>query len=133
MLEIQARFPEAPVVVHPESLREVRERADVVCSTEKMITWCRESPAERFIAVTESGIIHRMRQECPGKEFICAPTFDFNRSHTESCRCSECKYMKMNTLEKLRDCLANGFPEVKIPEDIRLRALTPIKRMLAVS
>ncbi len=129
---VKARYPEAETVVHPESLAEVREIADVVCSTEKMIAYCRDSAAERFVVVTESGIIHRMRRECPGKEFICAPSFDYNRLPTDACRCSECKYMKMNTLEKLRDCLANGFPQVLIPEEIRARALVPIQRMLAL-
>jgi len=129
---IKERYPEAETVVHPESLAEVRVIADVVCSTEKMIAYCRESSAKRFVVVTESGIIRRMRRECPGKEFICAPSFDFNRLPTDACRCSECKYMKMNTLEKLRDCLANGFPQVLIPEEIRARALVPIQRMLAL-
>lgn len=129
---IQARFPGAETVVHPESLAEVRAIADVVCSTEKMIDYCRRSTGQRFIVVTESGIIHRMRRECPGKEFICAPTFDFNRLPTDSCRCSECKYMKMNTPEKLRDCLANNFPQVHLPEEARFKALAPIQRMLAL-
>jgi len=129
---IKDGYPEAETVVHPESLAEVREIADVVCSTEKMIAYCRESAAQRFVVVTESGIIHRMRRECPGKEFICAPSFDFNRLPTDACRCGECKYMKMNTLEKLRDCLANGFPQVLIPEKIRARALVPIQRMPAL-
>jgi len=129
---IKERYPEAETVVHPESLAEVREIADVVCSTEKMIAYCRESAAQRFVVVTESSIIHRMRRECPGKEFICAPSFDFNWLPTDACRCGECKYMKKNTLEKLRDCLANGFPQVLIPEKIRARALVPIQRMLAL-
>src|SRR5437762_7760853 len=103
LLRVRAQFPDAKVVVHPESLREVRDLADAVCSTEKMITYCKSSPARQFIIVTESGIIHRMKKECPGKEFICAPTFDTFRSPTDACRCSECKYMKMNTLDKVRD------------------------------
>ena len=83
----------------------MRELADAVCSTEKMITFCKNDPAKRFIIVTESGIIHRMQKECPGKEFICAPVFDALRAPTDNCRCSECKFMKMNTLEKVRDCM----------------------------
>src|SRR5271168_2852966 len=71
LLKLKAQFPDAKIVVHPESLREVRELADAVCSTEKMILFCKNSPAKRFIIVTESGIIHRMQKECPGKEFIC--------------------------------------------------------------
>ena len=83
----------------------MRELADAVCSTEKMITYCQSSPAKQFVVVTESGIIHRLQKECPGKEFVCAPTFDVMRAPTDPCRCSECKYMKMNTLEKVRDCM----------------------------
>src|SRR5499426_2952151 len=90
------KFPEAKIVVHPESLREVRDIADAVASTEKMITYCKTSPAKQFVIVTESGIIHRMQKECPGKEFICAPTFDVMRMPGDNCRCSECKFMKMN-------------------------------------
>ena len=86
----------------------MRDLADAVCSTEKMITYCKTIPAKQFIIVTESGIIHRMQKECPDKEFICAPTFDVMRMPTDNCRCSECKYMKMNTLEKVRDCMARS-------------------------
>ena len=70
---LREQFPDAKVVVHPESLREVRDLADAVCSTEKMITYCQTDPAKQFMIVTESGIIHRMQKECPGKEFLCAP------------------------------------------------------------
>src|ERR1051325_1894666 len=73
LLRLKASFPEAKIIVHPESLREVRDLADEICSTEKMITYCKSSPARQFVIVTESGIIHRMQKECPGKEFICAP------------------------------------------------------------
>src|SRR4051812_36224535 len=73
---LKEKFPNAKVVVHPESLREVRDLADAICSTEKMITYCKTDSAKQFIIVTESGIIHRMQKECPGKEFICAPVYD---------------------------------------------------------
>src|SRR6266566_2927895 len=72
LLQLKQKFPEAKVVVHPESLREVRDLADAVCSTEKMITYCKNSAARQFIVVTESGIIHRLQKECPGKQFFCA-------------------------------------------------------------
>src|SRR6202451_1380405 len=74
LLDLKQKFPDAKVVVHPESLREVRDLADAVCSTEKMIDYCKTNPAKRFVIVTESGIIHRMQKECPGKEFLCAPS-----------------------------------------------------------
>src|SRR6516162_16706 len=98
LLRLKSLHPDAKVVVHPESLREVRDLADAVRSTEGMITFCKTDPARQFIVVTESGIIHRMQKECPGKEFLCAPSFDVMKLPTDSCRCSECKYMKLNTL-----------------------------------
>ncbi len=133
ILRLRARFPDAKVVVHPESLREVRDLADAVCSTEKMITYCRNSPAQRFVVVTESGIIHRMQKECPGKEFICTPVFDAMRMPSDNCRCSECKYMKLNTLEKLRDCMARLAPRIELEPAILERARLPIERMLEIS
>ena len=133
LLRVKAKFPEAKVVVHPESLREVRDLADCVCSTEKMITWCKASPAKQFVVVTESGIIHRMQKECPGKEFFCAPTLDVMRAPTDPCRCSECKYMKMNTLEKVRDCMARLAPRIELDPDTIRRARRPIERMLELS
>jgi quinolinate synthase len=133
VMKLREKFPDAKVVVHPESLREVRELADAVASTEKMISYCKTSPAKRFVVVTESGIIHRMRKECPGKEFLCAPIFDVMRMPSDHCRCSECKYMKMNTLEKVRDCMKRLAPRVELPTEILKRARLPIERMLEIS
>jgi quinolinate synthase len=133
ILKLRAQFPDAKVVVHPESLREVRDLADAVCSTEKMISFCKTDPAKRFVIVTESGIIHRMQQECPGKEFLCAPVFDVMRMPSDHCRCSECKYMKMNTLEKVRDCMKKLAPRIELPAEILKRARLPIERMLEIS
>lgn len=133
LLRTKQAFPNAKVVVHPESVRTVRDLADAVCSTEKMITYCKTSPAKQFIVVTESGIIHRMQKECPAKEFLCAPTFDAMRAPTDPCRCSECKYMKMNTLEKVRDCMKNLAPRIELSTEIIKRARLPIERMLEIS
>ena len=133
ILKMRAQFPDAKIVVHPESLREVRDLADAVCSTEKMITFCKNDPAKQFVIVTESGIIHRMQKECPGKEFICAPTFNVMQLPTDNCRCSECKFMKMNTLEKVRDCMKNLAPRVELPPEILQRARLPMERMLEIS
>jgi len=133
LLQLRKAYPEAKLVVHPESLREVRDLADAVCSTEKMLSYCKSSSAKQFVIVTESGIIHRMQKECPGKEFICAPTFDVMRAPTDPCRCSECKYMKLNTLEKLRDCMKRLAPRIELPSHILERARLPIERMLAIS
>jgi len=133
VLAIKQAYPEARLVVHPESLREVRDLADVVCSTERMISYCRTHPSRQFIVVTESGIIHRLRKECPAKEFICAPTYDVMQMPSDNCRCSECKFMKLNTLEKVRDCMRNLAPRVELPEAILQRARLPIERMLEIS
>src|SRR5580693_6858399 len=122
VLAAKRQFPDAKIVVHPESLREVRDLADAVCSTEKMITFCKTSPAKRFVIVTESGIIHRMQKECPEKEFICMPVFDVMKMPSDNCRCSECKFMKLNTLEKVRDCMKNLAPRVELPAEILSRA-----------
>jgi len=133
LLKLKEQFPAAKIIVHPESLREVRDLADAVCSTEKMITYCKSDPAKQFVIVTESGIIHRMQKECPDKEFLCAPTFDVMRLPSDNCRCSECKYMKLNTLEKVRDCMKRLAPRIELPEDILKRARLPIQRMLEIS
>ncbi|MEX1045010.1 MAG: quinolinate synthase NadA [Chthoniobacterales bacterium] len=122
---IRAEFPNAPVVAHPECTHAVRILADQVCSTEKMVSYCKHSPADAFIIVTESGMLHRLRREIPGKTFIPGPT--------DHCACADCRYMKMNTLEKLRDCLRDLSPQIIIPEDLRARAEAPIRRMLELS
>src|SRR2546422_1832395 len=133
LLRLKQRFPEAKTVVHPESLREVRDLADAICSTEKMVSYCKSSPAQQFIIATESGVIHRMQKQCPDKEFICAPVYDVMKMPTDSCRCSECKYMKMNTLQKVRDCMARLAPIIDLPKHIIERARLPIERMLEIS
>ncbi len=119
---IRAQFPDAPVVAHPECVEAVRDLADEVCSTELMVKFAREHPAERIIVVTESGMLHRLRREVPHKTFIAGPT--------DTCACNDCRYMKMNTIEKVRDALRDLSPAIELPEDIRLRALAPIQRML---
>jgi quinolinate synthase len=122
---IRAEHPGAPVVAHPECTHAVRILADEVCSTEKMVGYCKASPANTFIIVTESGMLHRLKREIPGKTFIPGPT--------DACACADCRYMKMNTMEKLRDCLRDLSPEIIIPEDLRARAELPIRRMLELS
>jgi quinolinate synthase len=121
----RAEWPDAPIVAHPECTYAVRILADEVCSTEKMISYCKNSPSKAFVIVTESGMLHRLRREMPDKVFIPGPT--------DHCACADCRYMKMNTLEKLRDCLADLAPEIVIPEEVRARAELPIRRMLELS
>lgn len=122
---IRREHPDAPLVAHPECTRAVRMLADEVCSTEKMVAYCRRSPARALIIATEAGMLHRLRKECPDKAFIPAPT--------ENCRCNECRFMKLNTLEKLRDCMTNLAPRVELPPDLLARARRPIERMLEIS
>lgn len=122
---IREEWPGAPLVAHPECTRAVRMLADEVCSTEKMVTWCRNTDARAIIIATESGMLHRLKKECPDKAFIAAPT--------DKCRCNECRFMKLNTLEKLHDCLANLEPQVELPPAVIERARLPIQRMLDIS
>lgn len=114
--------PDAKVVAHPECPYAVRLLADEVCSTEKMISYCKNSPATAFVIVTEEGMLHRLRREIPGKTFIPGPT--------DHCACAECRFMKMNTLEKLYRCLRDLSPEIVLPEELRARAEVPLRRML---
>ena len=122
---IRASYPAAPVVAHPECNFAVRMVADEVCSTEKMVSYCRNSLADAFIIVTESGMLHRLKKEIPGKIFIPGPT--------DTCSCANCRFMKKNTLEKLRDALEHLSPEIEMPESLRKRAELPILRMLDLS
>jgi quinolinate synthase len=122
---IREQFPDAPVVAHPECTYAVRMLADEVCSTAKMIGFCKESPAREIIVVTEAGMLHRLKKEIPGKIFIPGPT--------ENCFCGECRFMKMNTLEKAHAALLNMEPEIILAESLRKRAEVPILRMLELS
>ncbi len=124
-MDLREEYPDAPVVAHPECTYAVRMLADEVCSTEKMVTFCKQSPAREIIVVTEAGMLHRLRKEIPGKTFIPGPT--------ENCFCGECRFMKMNTLEKAHDALLNMSPEIILPEPLRKRAEVPILRMLELS
>jgi len=122
---IRSEYPGAPLVAHPECTYAVRLLADEVCSTEKMVTFCRESPAQEIIVVTEAGMLHRLQKEAPGKHFIPGPT--------DNCFCGECRFMKMNTLEKAHAALLHMRPEITLDESLRRRAEAPILRMLELS
>ena len=122
---IKDEYPDALVVAHPECTEAVRLLADEVCSTEKMIAFCQNTPVKDIIVVTESGMLHRLRREAPDKNLIAGPT--------ERCACADCRFMKMNTLEKLHDCLDKLTPEVVLPEDLRSRAEAPLLKMLEQS
>jgi len=120
--KVRSQFPDAPVIAHPECVQAVRDLADEVCSTELMVKFAKENPAERIIVMTESGMLHRLRREVPTKTFIAGPT--------DNCACNDCRFMKMNTIEKVRDALKNLSPQIDVPEEIRTKALIPIQRML---
>ncbi len=123
--QIKREYPGALVVAHPECTQAVRLLADEVCSTEKMVSYCRNAPVKDIIVVTESGMLHRLRKECPDKNLIAGPT--------ALCACADCRYMKLNTLQKLRDCLANLAPRIEMDEALRQRAEAPLLRMLEQS
>jgi quinolinate synthase len=123
--KIREEYPDAELVAHPECTYAVRMLADVVCSTEKMVHYCRDSKAKNLIIATEAGMLHRLQKEAPDKNLIPGPT--------DNCNCAECRFMKMNTLEKLHACLENLAPTIEMPEGIRARAEKPILRMLELS
>jgi len=118
----RTEYPEAPVVAHPECVETVRDLADEVCSTEKMVSFCKNHSANTFIILTETGMMHRLTRELPNKSFVAGPT-----GH---CACNDCRFMKMNTIPKLLDCLQDGRPEISMPTDLIEQAKLPIERML---
>ena len=120
--KIRREHPEAQVVAHPECTRAVRALADEVCSTEKMVGYCKNSTARAFIVVTEEGMLHRLRREMPDRQFIAGPT--------DRCACGECRYMKMNTLAKAVEALESLSPELVLSREVIERARAPIERML---
>lgn len=122
---IKDEYPDAAVVAHPECTTAVRLLADEVCSTEKMIDFCRNSSSQNIIVVTEANMLHRLRRDVPGKNLIAGPT--------DRCACAECRFMKMNTLEKLYRCLRDLSPAVELEESLREAAKAPIMRMLELS
>ena len=122
IIKISDEYPGAPVVAHPECIKAVRILADEVCSTEKMVDYCRQVDSDAVIIATEAGMLHRLKKECPDKKFIPAPT--------EKCACNECHFMKMNTLEKVRNCMRDLSPQVELSPEIIERARLPIERML---
>ncbi len=125
---LRRRHPDAAVLVHPESPRGVIEQADVVGSTTQLIDAVQELAAQKFIVATDNGILHKMRQLAPGKVFLEAPTGGAGAT-CESC--AHCRWMAMNSLEKLHHVLQHGSNEIFVEESVRRRALVPIKRLLA--
>jgi len=128
LIEVHKKHPDAQIIAHPESETHILQTASYIGSTSGMINYVKTNPHNKFIVATEFGILHKMQQEVPDKILIPAPAKEDN-----TCACSECGYMKMNTLQKVYDCLLNETPEVTVPEDIIKKALVPIERMLELS
>src|SRR6202035_4718433 len=124
LVQLKERHPEALVVAHPECPEAVLRHADFVGSTSAIIEYCAASPAPEFIVMTESGVNYSLERAAPGRRF--------HYVANENCNCSECPFMRLNTLEKLRDALANLEPRVELAPDLMRRALLPLERMLAV-
>ncbi len=127
ILDLKVRYPEAKLIAHPECEEPVLMHADFIGSTSKLLKFVQEDSAVSYIVATETGIIHQMKKVSPDKIFIPAPPQD------ESCSCNECPYMKLNTMEKVYLCMKNKFPEIRLDEELRLKALKPIERMLEMS
>lgn len=128
LLALYKAYPGSKIIAHPESEEHILDLATYIGSTAGMIDYVKNHPKERFIVATEAGILHKMQMEVPNTLLIPAPAEEDN-----TCACSECAFMKVNTLQKVYDCLLNETPQIEIQEDIRLRALQPIQRMLELS
>ncbi len=128
LLELYKQYPQATIIAHPESEEHILKTAAYIGSTAGMINYVKVHPEEQFIVATEVGILHKMQQEVPNATLIPAPAEDDN-----TCACSECAFMKVNTLQKLHDCLLNESPQIGVPNNIREKALVPIQRMLELS
>lgn len=127
IVELKKEHPGAKILVHPECRRPLQLIADKVGSTAALLEFAHKDDAKEYIVVTESGILFDMQNECPEKTFIPAPAED------AECQCNQCEYMKMITLEKLRDSLRDGKPEIEVAPEISQKAIRPIERMLELS
>lgn len=127
ILALKAQYPDAEVITHPECKRPVVEVSDFVGSTAALLKHTIKSPKTQFIVATESGVIHEMRKQSPNKEFIPAPPND------STCACNECNFMRLNTMEKLYNCLKNETPEILVDSEVQQKAILPIRRMLDIS
>jgi quinolinate synthase len=124
--KMKVRYPGAEVIAHPECEASVLAMADFIGSTRGLLEHVAKSPSKSFIVATEVGILHLMQKARPDAELIPAPP-------SSGCNCSICPYMRLNTLEKLYACMRDRTPEITLPEELRLRALRPVQRMLELS
>ncbi|WDF57781.1 quinolinate synthase NadA [Flavobacterium sp. KACC 22758] len=128
LVEIYNKNPNAKIAAHPESESHILKAAHYIGSTSGIINFIKTDPAAVFIVATEAGILHELSKAVPEKTLIPAPSTEDN-----TCACSECAFMKVNTLEKLYWCLKNESPEILVSEPLRIEALKPIQRMLELS
>ncbi len=128
LIKLHQENPEHVIIAHPESEEHILNVATYVGSTAGMINYVKKHQDQKFIVATEAGILYKMQQEVPHTELIPAPAKEDN-----TCACSECAFMKVNTLQKLYDCLKNESPQIEVSKKIREKALVPINRMLALS
>ncbi len=130
LIQLKAENPGVEVLAHPECKAPILAQSDVIGSTKALLEHTIQSPAKRFIIATESGILFEMQRACPDKEFIPVPP---EVTEGVGCSCNECEYMRMNTLEKVYNCLLNESPEIKVPDEIAQKAVISIQRMLQMS
>lgn len=130
LLQLKAANPGVEVLAHPECKAPILAQSDVIGSTKALLEHTIQSSAKRFIIATESGILFEMQRACPDKEFIPVPP---EVTEGIGCSCNECEYMRMNTLEKVYNCLLNESPEMQVPQEIAEKAISSIQRMLAMS
>ena len=127
IVELKKQYPDALVLAHPECKGVVLKLADVVGSTAALLKYAVAHPEKSYIVATESGILHEMQKKCPDTTFIPAPPND------STCGCNECNFMRLNTLQKLYDCLKNENPEITVDPAVAEKAVRPIQRMLEIS
>lgn len=127
ILELKKQYPDAEVIAHPECKKVVLTVSDFIGSTAALLKYTTTSDKKQFIVATESGVIHEMRKKSPDKEFIPAPPND------STCACNECNFMRLNTMEKLYNCLKYDIPEIFVDEAVQKKAIKPIQKMLEIS
>lgn len=127
LIKQKENYPDAEIIAHPECKRPLLLMADFVGSTQALLNYTTTSKAKTFLVATESGILHEMQKKNPDKTFIPVPPND------STCACNECNFMRLNTLQKLYLCLLNETPEILVDEEIRVKAVKPIIRMLEMS
>lgn len=131
LIDMKKQYPDAAVLAHPECKEVILKLADVIGSTAALLSYAKKSEKQQFIVVTESGILHEMQKSCPDKVFI--PALPEAIDGKTACSCNECNYMRLNTLEKVYNCLRYEYPQIEVDAEIAAKAIKPIERMLQLS